>query len=114
MTEESFQQARKLMQKANYARGMIAKAKGEVAKWTKIEDVHKRNLSEGQAVGAKKCLDKAMIRLDQERAKFAALKFPADDIVKEYAHNRCVECGAIIAQSENYCGECLCENDSDY
>lgn len=114
MTEESFQQPRKLMQQANFRRGLITKAEGEVAKWTKIEDSHRRNLNEGSANGAKKCLDKALIRLTEQRQKFADLKFPDSDIVKGYALRLCVTCGVIIAQSESYCGECLCEDDSDY
>lgn len=114
MTEESYQQCRKVMQKINHRRGMIAKAKGNVAKWTKIEDVHRRNGSESQANGAKKCLDRAMIQLDAEREKLSAIKFPDSDIAKEVTPNRCVQCGATIAQVERYCGECLCEDDSGY
>lgn len=30
------------------------------------------------------------------------------------AKNRCQGCGAVIAQDNDYCGECLCEDDSDY
>lgn len=112
MTEDSFQAARKIMQRANYFRGLITVAKGNVAKWTKIEDVHKRELRQSQAEGAKKMLDKAMARLKEVRQKFADLKFPDSDIAQPV--NRCGECGIIIAAGNNYCGECLCENDSDY
>lgn len=114
MTEESYQQCRKIMQKINHRRGMIAKAKGNVAKWTKIEDFHRRNMNEGQANGAKKCLDKAMVQLNQERTTFAAMKFPDSDIVKQYVAATCKSCGSAIAQGNEYCGECLCEDDSDY
>lgn len=112
MTEESFQQARKIMQKANYYRGTITAAKGNVAKWTKIEDVHRKELRENQANGANNMLQKAMKRLESERAKFAALKFPDSDIVPEI--NRCGECGCQIAPGNKYCGECLCEDDCGY
>lgn len=109
MTEESYQQARKIMQQANYRRGVITKAKGDVAKWTKIEAVHRQNLNEGSANGAKKCLDKAMVKLDQEREKFSAIKFPDSDIVKAYVLAHCMSCGNPVAQGNQYCGECICE-----
>lgn len=79
MTEAQYQAARKVMQSANYMRGMITKAKGEVAKWTALEDGYRRNLKPGQADGAKKALIKAMERLDKERARFKALQLPGED-----------------------------------
>lgn len=112
MTEESFQQARKVMQSANCLRGYITKAKGEVAKWTKIEDVHRQELRQSQADGAKKCLDKAIKRLQELRAKFAAMTFPDPNLTIEV--NRCTECGCKIAAGNTLCGECACEDDSDY
>lgn len=27
--------------------------------------------------------------------------------------NRCLDCGCAIAEGNNYCGECLCEDDSE-
>ena len=114
MTEESYQACRKIMQTINYRRGMIAKAKGDVAKWTKIEDVHRRNLQEGQANGAKKALEKALIRLAKERAVFADLKFPDSNIKKEYVAAKCSECGCAVAIGNTICGECACEDDCDY
>lgn len=80
MTEEQYQEARKLMQKANYWRGRITAAKGEVGKWTRIEDCYRRDLKEGKADGAKKMLLKALNTLDKMREKFAAMKFPQDEI----------------------------------
>lgn len=112
MTEKAFQAGRKIMQTANYWRGMITTAKGNVAKWTKIEDVHRRELRQSQADGAKKMLDKAMKRLDETRQKFASIMFPDNDL--QEVINRCGECGCRIAEGNHYCGECLCENDCDY
>lgn len=106
MTEESYQQCRKVMQTINYRRGIITKAKGDVAKWTKIEASYRESLQEGRANGAKKCLDKAMIRLEQERAKFAALKFPDSDIIKGYTPSICKNCYAQIGIGEEYCDDC--------
>jgi uncharacterized OB-fold protein len=39
-------------------------------------------------------------------------KFDESDITIEV--NRCKECGVEIAPGNNYCGECMCEDDSDY
>lgn len=63
MTEESYQQGRKVMQSANYRRGLITKAKGNVAKWTKIEMSFRSNLQPTRADGAKKMLDRALEEL---------------------------------------------------
>lgn len=52
------------MRSVNHIRGLITKAEGDVAKWTKIEDSHRRELRPSQADGAKKLLDKAMARLN--------------------------------------------------
>lgn len=111
MTEESYQQGRKFMQSCNYVRGIITKCKGEVAKWTKIEMAARENMQEGQANGAKKALEKAMIRLDKERKKFADMTFPDSNIVKNKVESvQCEGCGAKIAKGNTYCGECLCED----
>jgi hypothetical protein len=37
-----------------------------------------------------------------------------DGIVKKETVHRCSGCGARIAKGNDYCGECLCEDDSDY
>lgn len=108
MTEESFQQGRKLMARANHLRGLITKAKGQVAKWTKIEDVHRRELREGKANGAKKCLDSSLKKLEELRAKFRDLTFPDPNIEVEVT--RCQECGCRIAVGNILCGECACED----
>lgn len=109
MTEESFQQGRKFMQSCNYMRGIITKAKGDVAKWTKIEDVHRKELRQYQADGAKKCLQNAMKRLDELRIKFEGMSFPNSNIVAVKINKvQCEGCGAAIAEGNTYCGECLC------
>lgn len=76
MTEELYQRGRKFMQQANHLRGLIAKQKGEVAKWTKIEMVHREEMRPSQADGAKKMLLKALDKLDALRKKFAEMEFP--------------------------------------
>lgn len=89
MTEESFRQCQKLMRSANHIRGLITAAKNNVAKWTSIEDGHRRNLRENQANGAKKMVEKAIKRLEEQRAKLAALKFPDSNLPtppKEHTH----------------------------
>lgn len=112
MTEESFQQGRKFMQSCNYIRGLITKAEGNVGKWTKIEDSYRKALREGQADGAKKCLDIAMTKLNELRLKFENMKFPESNIVIAKKKSvQCEGCGAAIAEGNTYCGECLCEED---
>jgi len=96
------------MQQANHLRGLITKAEGEVAKWTKIEDVHRRELRASQADGAKKCLNNALKRLDELRTKFANMSFPDSNIRKAYVEKvQCAGCGTAIAKGNEYCGECL-------
>lgn len=108
MTEESFQQCRKVMQKANYLRGMITVAKGNVAKWTKIEDVHRREMRPEQADGAKKCLDKAMEQLDKARQKFEELSFPEHNIfVFKPKTVQCFMCGDLTQAGNLYCNQCM-------
>ena len=91
MTEKAFQEARKLMQRANYVRGMITVAKGNVAKWSNIEDAHKRDLKESSAVGANNMLQRAISKLKEQQQKFADLKFPDDNLTETI--NRCITCG---------------------
>lgn len=79
MTENQYQAARKIMASANYIRGKITAAKGEVAKWTKIEDSHRKELREAQANGAKKKLYTAQKRLEEVRQRFSDLKLPDED-----------------------------------
>ena len=98
------------MQKINYTRGQITKAKGEVAKWTHIEGDHRTNLREAQANGAAKMVEKAIKKLEEVRKKFADLQFPDSNMIEKV--NRCKECGSRIAERNEYCGECMCENDS--
>lgn len=111
MTEESYQQCRIVMRKANGQRSLIAKSKGEVAKWTKMEMWHRESLNEGQANGAKKMLEKSLKKLNERRKMFSELKFPDNDIPnrrKEVV--QCEGCGNLIAKGNTYCGECLCED----
>lgn len=115
MTEAAFQEGRKIMQKANYWRGIITVQKNNVAKWTKIEDVHRKELREAQADGAKKMLDKAMKRLEEVRQKFAEIQFPDSNLaIQKKEVVQCEGCGCQIAKGNTYCGECLCEDDCDY
>jgi len=80
MTEDQYQAARKVLQTANYLRGEITTAKGEVAKWTKIEDSFRQNLQPTRADGAKKMLEKAMKRLADARKRFSDMKLPGEDV----------------------------------
>jgi hypothetical protein len=112
MTEESYQQGRKFMRSVNHMRGLITKAKGNVAKWTKIEDAYRKDLKHNQAEGAKKCLDKAIERLDALRIKFEAMKFPESNIVIARKKTvQCEGCGAGIAEGNTYCVECRSEEE---
>lgn len=79
MTEKQYQEARKVMQKANWLRGRITEAKGNVAKWTCIEDDHRRNLRTAQADGTKKLINRAIDQLAAWRKKFEDLKLPPED-----------------------------------
>jgi hypothetical protein len=100
MTEAAFQECRKVMQKANGWRSMIATAKGNVAKWTKIEDVHRREGRESQADGANKMLQRALAKLNEYRQRFSDLKFP-DDNLKETVL-RCLLCGEKIKTVDDH------------
>ena len=112
MTEESYQQGRKFMKSVNYVRGLITQAEANVAKWTRLEDHYKRELQQGQADGAKKMLNKALLRLNELRLKFDNMRFPESNIyVVKKNTIQCEGCGANIAEGNTYCGECLCEED---
>jgi hypothetical protein len=107
MTEASFQECRKVMQKANYLRGLITKAKGEVAKWTKIEDVHRHEFRDGQANGAKKCLEKALQKLNGLREKFEELEFPPHNLtVIPQKKAQCLGCGELVPEETDFCDNC--------
>jgi hypothetical protein len=97
MTEDQYQAARKVMASANYIRGKITVAKGEVAKWTKIEDSHRKELREAQADGAKKKLYTAQKRLEEVRQHFADLKLPDEDYKQD-----CKWVVALDEDSYNY------------
>lgn len=108
MTEVSFQEARKVMQSANYIRGLITKAEGEVAKWTRMEGSHRENLREAQANGCKKLVLKAIEKLEERRKKFAEMKFPEPNLTE--IQSRCETCGAKVPAGHKYCDndECMC------
>lgn len=99
------------MQQVNALRGLITKAEGNVAKWTKIEDCYRKDLRSENAEGAKKCLVKAMAKLDELRKKFEMMEFPNSNIVIVKTKTvQCEGCGEKIAEGNTYCGECLCED----
>lgn len=81
MTEESFQQARKIMKTANWLRGRITAAKDDVIKWTRLEDHYRTGSRPMQADAAKINLEKYIKRLEEARKNFADIKFPDSDIV---------------------------------
>lgn len=101
MTETSYQLARKVMQRANSLRGMISKAEGEVAKWTRMEQSHIANLKDGPARGAKVILDRALEKLNKIREEFKMLEFPDANAVSH--DGRCRTCWRRIAEGETFC-----------
>lgn len=80
MTEDSFQQAQKIMQQAVRYRRTIATQKAEVKKWTALEDYHRIEKRETRRESAQRLLDKAIQRLKEAREKFAALTFPDSNL----------------------------------
>ena len=108
MTEESYQQARKLMQQANYLRGKITKYKQEVGSWTKLEDWNRRELRPLQADAAKKNLERNMKLLERVKAAFAELKLPDSDLPPSPKQvKQCEKCGCEVELGETYCNDCL-------
>lgn len=103
MTELSFQECRKVMKRANWLRGQITKAEGDVAKWTKIEQSYIEQLKQGSADGAKKYLDKVLKKLEEVRKVFTDLEFPANDLISP-ALKRCNKCGAK-SEKDHVCEE---------
>lgn len=97
MTEDSFQQARKIMQQAIRYRRTIATQKAEVKKWTALEDHHRIEKSETRRESAKRLLDKALQRLKEAKEKFAALTFP-DSNLSLQKYSPCIH-GFASAQS---------------
>jgi len=111
MTEKSYQECRKVMQKATWIRGQITKQKGEVAKWSNIEGSLRSDMKHGQADGVAKMLSKAIGKLHDLREQFRKLEFPAHNLSNEVVQKtQCEACGASIATGNTYCGECLCED----
>lgn len=106
MTEAAYQAYRKLMQKANYLRGHITAAEGNVAKWTKIEAANRERMQPAMADGAKKNLDKAVEKLRQAKMKFAAFSFPDCNMPDAPPKpNTCSICGNLVAQGDD-CANC--------
>lgn len=111
MTEESFQQCRKIMQKANYMRGMITTQKGHVAKWTRMQHANIENMQPEQAAGCEKMLQLYIKKLKEARENFEMLSFPDSNIVKIITESaQCEVCGNKVAKGNSFCGECLCED----
>lgn len=107
MTEQSFQECRKVMQQANYWRGVITTCKNNIKKWTKLEDHHRRELRQGQADGCKKLIEKGMKRLEAAREKFASFTFPDNNLPPVQATViLCDLCGGKCNEGETYCEEC--------
>lgn len=109
MTEDSYQQGRKVMQRANYLRGEITTKKDEVAKWTRIEASWIEKGEENRANGANKILKKALEQLEKSKQRFAELKFPESNIViKKKQKVQCeAGCGSLVDEGEVFCKECL-------
>lgn len=109
MTETSFQEARKIMAKANNLRSMITVAENAVSKWTRITEEHKTKGHKHD--GTEALLNKAVERLYKYRSDFSKLDFPPSNMSNvKVEHVQCEECGATIAKGNTYCGECLCED----
>jgi hypothetical protein len=108
MTEAAFQAARSIMQKANYIRGLITKAKGDVAKWTKIEDTYRHDNQLTRADGARKSVLRSMETLNKHRKALADLKFPDNDLVVTHKQNTCQTCGEPIGKLDKFCDD-ICE-----
>jgi hypothetical protein len=106
MTEAAYQQARKVMVTANLLRGYITTAKANVRKWTNIESALKENMQPAKAAGAKKQLDKAIVRLRDMRKKFVDLKFPDADMKDLVENTECKLCTAPVKKGIDYCTEC--------
>lgn len=109
MTEAQFQAARKIMQTATGLKGMIAKYKADVVKYTGLLDYNEK---QGKSIeGVKRTLNKCIERLDYYRKKFHDLRLPDHNIKNQVIESvQCEGCGARIAKGNTYCGECLCED----
>jgi predicted nucleic acid-binding Zn ribbon protein len=108
MTEAAYQAAKAVMNKANIIRGRITKAKGNVAKWTRIEDVYRREGNTSRADGTRKIVLKAIEQLKKTQQEFINLKFPDNDLKPVIKENICKTCGEPIPKTEKYCND-LCE-----
>lgn len=108
MTDAAYEAAKLVMQKANYTRGLITKAKGDVAKWTKIEDTYRRDGQTTRAEGARKYLLKAMETLNKHKKTLSDLKFPDNDLVAVHKQSTCQTCGEPIGKLDKFCSD-ICE-----
>src|SRR5688572_20191869 len=105
MTEESFQRARKLMQQLNHLCGLITKAKGDVARWTTLEDMCTRDGKD--STKAKEMLDRSIRKLSELRAQFASIIFPPHDLqTPKSPINYCRVCQTQIPVNDQYCHDC--------
>jgi hypothetical protein len=108
MTNAAYEEGKKIMQKASLIRGKITKAKGNVAKWTKIEDVFRRDGNISRADGARKIVLKAIGELNKIKKELIDLKFPDNDLKPIIKQNTCKTCGEPIGKSDTYCND-ICE-----
>jgi predicted nucleic acid-binding Zn ribbon protein len=108
MTEAAYQAARTLMSKANHIRGRITKAKGNVAKWTRIEDVYRREGNLTKADGTRKIILRAIDQLKSIQKEFEDLKFPDNNLKAIAKQNTCKTCGEPIGKNDSYCND-ICE-----
>lgn len=107
MTEESYQQARKLMQQLNYLRGQITTAKNAVAKWTRLEAVYAATGNMKQEENAKTYLVNAINHLGGLRKMWDAIQFPASNLpTPRVSQAYCRICQMPISTSEQYCPQC--------
>lgn len=97
MTEKSFQEARKVMQKVNYLRGLITNCKGNVAKWSRIYE-------DKPTVKVKEVLLKAKDNLKLRQEQLLSMRFPDHNLPD--VTNRCDNCGVKIKEkTEHVCEE---------
>lgn len=103
MTEYQYQLARKVMQRANYLRGIITTKKGVVAKWVAMEADAKEKMQPTKVEGFKKLTLKAIEALDKAKKDFKDLKLPEEmNAPKIY---RCEECGTRVKDGNSFCEE---------
>lgn len=81
MTEESFQQCKKVMKKANTLRRLITVSKKQVAELFEIEQLYLEKEKYLQAEATRKNIDKVLKVLNDRKKRFEELVFPDSNIV---------------------------------